>query len=263
MSSFFGRMVIDRMRDPVLYTLVTGASSGIGRAAAVRLSRERNLILNGRNLNRLDETRRTCEQPDRHIAWPYDLKDVGEIASSLAPMLAEAGRAVDSFVHCAGAVTVLPMRNVDYRVAQEIMAVNFFSAAEVVSLLLKKKINGERLTSILFISSIWSRFGARGHAAYCASKAALDGLMRALAVELAPTVRVNSILPGAIPTTMADQGLADREILNNLIHDYPMGLGQPNDIADAVEFLLSSKARWLTGQQIVIDGGRTVNMSLK
>ena len=159
-------------------------------------------------------------------------------------------------------VTALPMRSVDYSVAQEIMNVNFFSAAEIVHVLLKRKVNGQRLTDILFISSIWSRFGARAHSAYCASKAALDGLMRALALELAPGIRVNSILPGAIRTSMAAEAFADPIIVDKLNRDYPLGLGKPDDIADAIEFVLSQKARWLTGQEIVIDGGRTVNMSL-
>jgi NAD(P)-dependent dehydrogenase (short-subunit alcohol dehydrogenase family) len=249
--------------DPAPYTLVTGASSGLGRSAAIRLSRERNLILHGRNPERLEETLRMCLNPERHIVWSFDLKNPGELAGSLTPLLAASGRSVEAFVHCAGMVTVLPMRSVDYRTAQEIMNVNFFSAAEIVHVLLKKKVNSQRLTNILFISSIWSRFGARAHAAYCASKAALDGLMRALAVELAPAIRVNSILPGAIRTSMAAQGFDDPSILEKLERDYPMGTGQPDDIADAIEFVLSGKARWLTGQEIVIDGGRTVNMSLK
>jgi NAD(P)-dependent dehydrogenase (short-subunit alcohol dehydrogenase family) len=249
--------------QPILYTLITGASSGIGRSTAVCLSRERNLILHGRNPERLQETLQMCSNPERHAIWEFDLRNPGEVEGSLAPLLAARGRSVEAFVHCAGMVTVLPMRSVDYRTAQEIMNVNFFAAAEIVRVLLKKKVNAQRLTNILFISSIWSRFGARAHGAYCASKAALDGLMRALAVELAPSIRVNSILPGAIRTSMAAQGFADLSIVEKLEHDYPMGTGLPDDIADAIEFVLSGKARWLTGQQIVVDGGRTVNMSLK
>jgi NAD(P)-dependent dehydrogenase (short-subunit alcohol dehydrogenase family) len=184
-------------------------------------------------------------------------------AGSLIALLANGERAVESFVHCAGTATVLPARSIDHRVAQEAMTVNFFSAIEIVNVLLKKKINGQQLTNIVFISSIFSRFGARAHGAYCASKAALDGLMRALAVDLAPAIRVNSILPGAIQTSMSSQAFADPAVLEKLNRDYPLGAGKPGDIVDAIEFVLSPKARWLTGQQIVIDGGRTVNMSLK
>lgn len=244
-----------------MFTLITGASSGVGRATAVRLSAERSLILHGRNRERLEETRLLSAAPERHILWCMDLNDVSSIAASLTPLLAE--RTVDAFVHCAGTVTVLPMRSTDHKVAQSMMNVNFFSAVEIVNLLLKKKINGHHLANVVFISSIFSSFGARGHSAYCASKAALDGLMRALAVELAPAIRVNSILPGAMKTRMSRDGFSDPEVAEKLTRDYPLGIGEPSDIADAVQFLLSSNARWLTGQQIAVDGGRTANMSLK
>lgn len=245
------------------YALVTGASSGIGRAIAVRLSRERGLILHGRDAQRLEETRALCQDPERHLTWPLDFNGVDRIADSLAGLLAGEERAVEAFVHCAGIATVLPARAIDYRVAQQSLNVNYLSAVEIIHALLQKKINHHRLANILFISSIWGRFGARAHSAYCASKAALDGLMRALAVELAPAIRVNAILPGAIRTSMASEAFADPAIVENLNRDYPLGPGEPADIAAAAEFLLSSRARWLTGQEIVVDGGRTVNMSLK
>jgi NAD(P)-dependent dehydrogenase (short-subunit alcohol dehydrogenase family) len=249
--------------DPAVYTLVTGASSGIGRAVAVRLSHGRGLILHGRDVGRLEETRRLCEEPDRHVVWSFDLANIGGLTASLAPLLGEAGRAVEAFVHCAGVAPVLAARSVDYRAMQATLNVNFCSAAEITAVLLKKKTNAQKLRHIVFVSSIFSRYGARGHSAYCASKAALDGYMRALAVELAPDVRVNSILPGAVDTPMSVEGLADPEIVAKLARDYPLGVGRPDDIADAIEFLLSGKARWLTGQEIFIDGGRTANMSLK
>lgn len=244
-----------------MFTLITGASSGVGRATAVRLSAERALILHGRNRERLEETRLLSAAPERHALWCMDLNDVSSIDASLTSLLAE--RPVEAFVHCAGAVTVLPMRSTDHKVAQAMMNVNFLAAVEIVNLLLKRKINGRQLTNIIFISSIFSSFGARGHSAYCASKAALDGLMRALAVELAPAIRVNSILPGALKTSMSGDAFSDPEIVEKFKRDYPLGIGEPSDIADAVQFLLSPNARWLTGQQIAVDGGRTVNMSLK
>jgi NAD(P)-dependent dehydrogenase (short-subunit alcohol dehydrogenase family) len=249
--------------DQASATLITGTSSGLGRASALRLSRERTLILHGRNLDRLEETRRQCHDPERHVLWPFDLKNIGNLSNSLVDLLSERTLSVEAFVHCAGMVTVLPARSIDYRIAQEIMTVNFLSAVEIINTLLKKKINPGGLSNIVFVSSIWARFGARGHSAYCASKSALDGFMRALAVELAPATRVNSILPGAIQTSMAGGGFADPVIVEKLRQDYPLGTGRADDIASAVEFVLSAGARWLTGQEIVIDGGRTINASLK
>ena len=246
------------------FTLITGASSGIGRATAVRLSGERALILHGRDIARLEQTRGLCAQAGRHVLWPFDLSNTSGISDSLANLISiSGGGGVEVFVHCAGTVGLLPMRSTDFMAMQAVMNVNFLSAASIVHLLLKKKINaGGSLANIVFISSIFSSFGARGHAAYCASKAALDGLMRALAVELAPAIRVNSILPGAVPSPMAAEAFSDPSIAAKLQKDYPLGTGQTADIAGAVEFLLSSNSRWMTGQQLTVDGGRTANMSM-
>jgi NAD(P)-dependent dehydrogenase (short-subunit alcohol dehydrogenase family) len=245
------------------FTLITGASSGLGRAAAIRLSTHRRLLLNGRDQHRLEETRALCSSPEDHVVWAFDLVDTQAISASLSPLLLQATRTIDAFVHCAGQVRVLPARSLEPSILQQVMAINFFSAAEILRLLLKRNINHGDLKTVLFISSIWSSFGARGHSAYCATKAALDGFMRSLAVELAPAIRVNSIQPGAIQTRMAENTFADPAILEKFIHDYPLGLGNAEDIADMIEFLLSDRARWITGQNIVVDGGRTINMSLK
>lgn len=247
--------------EPTLFTLITGASSGIGREIALRLSRNRRLILQGRNFERLNETRAGCHNAEQHVVWPLDLKQPSVLETGLRELLAKNGLAVDVFVHSAGALKIAPMRNMDLASAQELMNVNFFSASELVRLLLKKAVNGRHLRNIVFISSTASRFGAKGFNLYCASKGALDSLMRALAVELAPEIRVNSVLPGGIRTAMTDSMFSDSALAARLEADYPLGLGKPGDIASAVEFLVSENARWVTGQQLVVDGGRTVNIS--
>jgi NAD(P)-dependent dehydrogenase (short-subunit alcohol dehydrogenase family) len=251
------------MTSRKLYTLITGSSSGIGRAIAILLSAQRNLIIHGRDLERLESTRNQCQDPVRHLIWQFDLKNIEQLADSVTALLSENEACVDCCIHCAGMVTILPMRTINHKTVQDILNVNVLSAIEIISTLLKKKVNDQQLRSIIFISSIWSNFGARGYSLYCTSKGALDSLMRALAVELAPDIRVNSVLPGAVKTAMAEQGFSDPVIVENLKHDYLLGPGEANDIAYAVEFLISEKARWITGQQIIVDGGRTINMSLK
>ena len=251
------------MPCPTAYILVTGASSGLGREIAVRFSQGHRLILHGRNQEGLEVTRAACLDPARHLIWNQDLSNLDDLSSSLADRLKQSDACVVSFIHCAGAVKVLPVRSTTHQVAQSILNVNFLAAVEIINLLLKKRINQDNLRDILFISSIWSVFGSKAHATYCASKAALDGYMRALAVELAPKIRVNSILPGAIHTTMAAAGFQDPEILANLERDYPLGLGKPEDIANMAVFIISPAARWITGQQLIVDGGRTTNMSLR
>lgn len=244
-----------------LYTLITGATSGIGRETSILLSASRNLILHGRDAARLEETRRLCKNPNRHIFWQLELREVDQIEDSLTKLLEQNQLAVESFVHCAGTLKLLPLRSVERGLVREIMDVNFSSAVEIVRLLIRKKINEKHLRGIVFVSSTASQFGARGFNLYCASKGALDAFMRAIAVELAPSVRVNSVLPGAVRTAMTDGMFEDPERLKHFQAEYPLGLGEPSDIASAVEFLLSDKARWITGQQLVVDGGRTVNIT--
>ena len=85
--------------------------------------------------------------------------------------------------------------------------------------------------------------------------------MRSLAVELAPRVRLNSVLPGGVRTSMTEHMYQDEELVKRMAATYPLGLGEVNDIYEAVNFLLSDKARWITGQQCTVDGGRTINIT--
>ena len=113
------------MPNPAAYTLVTGASSGIGQAVAVRLSAGRNLILHGRDPARLEQTRSRCNPAGRHYVWPFDLAQVEQLGESLAGFLSGHDATVECLVHSAGMVTILPMRAVTPRATREIMDVNF------------------------------------------------------------------------------------------------------------------------------------------
>lgn len=241
--------------------LITGASSGIGRAMAVELSRHHRLILNGRNLEQLERTRAGCIDPARHLLWPCDLSLPEGIEDLLPALLSQHGAQVTGFVHCAAALNVLPLRSIKVAHAQAVMNTNVLAAMEITRVLLRRNVNRKALRSVVFISSIASQFGARGFTAYCASKAALDGLMKALAIELAPEVRANSVLPGGVRTPMTEAMYADPVLSERLTRDYPLGVGMPSDITGAVAFLLSDEARWITGHQLVVDGGRSANIS--
>lgn len=243
------------------YLLITGASSGIGRDMAIDLSRRHRLILNGRDAARLAETRERCHTPERHLCWPFDLAEVERLADALPNLLTSKDVRVSGFVHCAALLKVLPLRSISIAHAQAVMNTNTFAAMEITRLLLRKTVNTKALKHVVFISTIASQFGAKGFTAYCASKAGLDGLMKALAVELAPDVRVNSVLPGGVRTPMTEAMYADPATAERLTRDYPLGVGLPSDISKAVGFLLSSEARWITGHQLVVDGGRTANIS--
>jgi NAD(P)-dependent dehydrogenase (short-subunit alcohol dehydrogenase family) len=240
-------------------TLITGASSGAGRRIAVHLSRSRRLILHGRDPARLLETRDLCERPDEHLMWNLDLG--AGIEDSLLKLLRDHRLAIDGFVHSAGALKIEPLRLLEQASAHETLQVNFMAAVEILRLLVRPKVNGKHLRGVVFISSTASRFGARGFSVYCASKGALDAFMRAAAVELAPQVRVNSVLPGATRSAMTAAMMSDAELRERMESQYPLGIGDPDDVAFAVDYLLSDKARWITGQELVVDGGRSVNIT--
>ncbi|TFI59887.1 SDR family oxidoreductase [Sphingomonas parva] len=245
----------------VPFVLITGASSGIGREMAVALSTEYPLILGGRDADRLELTRQACHAPERHLCWARDLADIGTLGGALSGFLQEHGASVSGFVHCAAMLKVLPLRSIGITHAQDVMNTNVLAALEIARVLTRKNVNRKALNGIVFISSIASQFGAKGFTAYCASKAGLDGLMKALAVELAPEVRVNSVLPGSVRTPMTQAMYDDAELAERLTRDYPLGVGFPSDINAAVAWLLSDQARWITGHQLVVDGGRSANIS--
>ncbi len=239
------------------YVLITGASSGIGRATAIRLSKTYPLVLGGRDEKRLEETRTMCENTDKHLLWHYDLATVEGIAENLSAFLKENSVSVSDFVHSAGMAPLAPLRMTTSETMRQIMDVNFFSAVEILKLLTSKKVNGKSLACVVLISSIQSRIGAKGQSIYCASKAAMEGFMRAMAVELAPSIKLNVIRPGGIQTPMGDLLQRNQELLEKPADDgYLLGLGETEDIAAMTEFLLSENAKWITGQIFTVDGGR-------
>ena len=239
------------------YTLLTGASSGIGAAIARRLGRERALILCGRDADKVRQATGLGDD-ERHIVWPYDLRDVDGIVPALTAVLEQRQATVQCFVHCAGVVKVLPIRLAEPSVVQEVMNVNVLSAVQIVRALVRKP-NQRALRDVVFISSTYSIRGVNGQALYSASKGALDAMMQSLAVELAPTVRVNSVLPGAVRTAMSKHAFEDPKHLEKMKDEYLLRFGEVDDVVNVVEFMVSERAGWITGQKIVVDGGQTAH----
>ena len=149
----------------------------------------------------------------------------------------------------------MPFRQADTDSIDTIFNVNILSAMELIRPLLKKENEGS-LKNIVLISSLASIRGEKGNAVYAASKGALNALTISLAKELAPKVRVNSISPGTVETPMTQDFLKTESGVAHL-QTYPLGVGHPEDITNLTCFLLSDETRWITGQNIVIDGGRS------
>ncbi len=243
------------------YLLVTGASSGMGREIAVRLSGIYNIVLCGRDLQRLEQTVEMCDKNGRHLIFQADLARVESIEESLGQFITQNGCFITAFVHSAGYMKTIPLKMITPELFQNSFNVNVTAAAIIAKVLTKKKVNEGALKNIVIISSNISSFGAKAFSAYASSKAAADGLMRCLAVELAPKVRVNSVLPGGVRTAMTEHMYQDQALIERMEASYPLGLGTTKDICGVVEFLLSDSARWITGQQITVDGGRTIDIT--
>lgn len=237
--------------------LVTGASSGIGKGIAIFLSKlGANVIMAARNEEKLKETYNELEKGN-HSYYLIDLNNLDEIEGMLSD-ICSSGRKLNGIVHSAGISRTVPIQYLKLEDLKSIMTVNFYAFVELVKHFSKRKYN-DNGGSIVAISSISSKVGARGLAAYCASKGALESAIRAMALELAPrNIRINSVAPSMIKTQIYD-GLLD--IVNN--NDFEadlkkrqiMGLGSPEDVASAAAFLLSDASRFITGTSIIVDGG--------
>lgn len=238
------------------YTLITGATSGIGLDLAIRLSDDRNLILVGRDEQKLDELVRQSGGSHKALKLVCDLDtDRRQASARLIGLIQQNDLQIDALVHCAGTSKVMPIRQTDTESIDTIFNVNILSVLELIRPLVKKENKGA-LRHILFISSLASIRGEKGNAVYAASKGALNALAVTLAKELAPKVRVNSISPGTVETPMT-QDFLETEAGAAHLATYPLGVGHPEDITSLACFLLSDEARWITGQNIVIDGGRS------
>lgn len=235
--------------------LVTGASSGIGRSVAIECSRlDASVIITGRSAPRLQSTFDSLSG-NNHKQFVADLTDgdsVKDLVSNLPPL--------DGVALCAGIVNMVPVKMASRKKCDKIFETDFFSAIELVRLLLKNKLMKEN-GSIVAISSIagYKEF-VMGNGIYGAAKAALSSFIKFVALEFADKgIRANSICPGMVYTPMHTEGQFDENALDNVIKDIPLGRwGQPEEIAGTVVFLLSNASSYITGTTIVVDGGKTL-----
>lgn len=239
--------------------LVTGAASGIGRQCSVDFSNAgANLILLDLNQEALDATKELCNPDVKIYCGAVDLTQVDAVTNFVTNAVAVVAP-VDGVLHCAGIEKTLPFNKLSDEDYKRIYNVNVLGALNVMKPIMKGKNHGEN-THFVLISSITSIVGRPGVAAYAASKGAILSMVKTIALEIAPKgMTINCISPGTILTPLMQQ------MMESLTEDqrmerqegFPLGLGRPSDIANTAMFLLSDGARWITGQNIVVDGGYT------
>lgn len=234
--------------------LVTGASSGIGQATAVECAQMgAEVVITGRDTERLQATADLVGTPKALIAADLtNQEDVERLVAAL-PLL-------DGAVLCAGNSTTLPLQFGSREKFDEMFNVNFFAPVELLRLMYKKKVL-QKGASVVLIASIGGTHSFMpGNGVYGASKAALNSLMKYAAREYASRkIRVNSICPGMVDTPLIHRGTITEEQLAEDAKRYPLGrYGKPDDIANGVVYLLSDASSWLTGHDLVIDGGFSI-----
>lgn len=235
--------------------LITGASSGIGRETALECARMgASVVITGRDKDRLDETLQLIESDDK-TAIIADLTVADDIER-----LIEALPSLDGAVLCAGNSTTLPLQFGTRDKFDDMFDINFFAPVELLRLLYKKKRLNKGASVVLIASIGGTHSFMPGNGIYGASKAALNSVMKYAAREFASRrIRVNSICPGMVDTPLIHRGTITEEQLAEDAKRYPLGrYGKPSDIAHGAVYLLGDASSWLTGHDLVIDGGFSI-----
>lgn len=235
--------------------LVTGASSGIGRATSVICAElGAKVIVLGRNEQRLEETIALLPGED-HASVLLDLNDEKSVDRAVegVPLL-------DGVANCVGVVDMNPFQFVDRQKMENTLFTNFVSPVMLVNKLLKAK-KLQKGSSVVFVSSIdGPKVVHAGNSIYSASKSALVGMARNMAIDLVgKRIRVNCVLPGTTDTNMIRTVNVTEEMLQETAKSLPMKrFAQPEEIANAIVFLLSDASSYMTGTELVVDGGTSI-----
>lgn len=232
------------------HILVTGASSGMGRVFCQMIAHEgATVTLLARNEERLRQTLISMEG-EGHDYKVCDLASEEQLRENVSGMFA-----FDGVVFCAGINEYVPVKFLKQEKIDRVFQTNYFSTLQLTQQLLKKKLINKN-ASLVYISSLSSVLGVPGTLLYASSKAAINSAVKVIAAELAPQgIRVNAICPGIVKTEMLSGTNIDEDIFTKQEADYPLGLGTPEDVGNAVLFHLGDGSRWLTGQCMVLDGG--------
>lgn len=240
--------------------VVTGASSGIGRQIAIDCTKMgATVIAIARNEDRLIETIQLCDKAESQKSYVFDLQNTDGIADLVKKIVEENGK-IDGFVHSAGIEKTAPLKLISTDDYESVMKTNALSGFEFVRQLSSKKISNDAAHFVL-IASITAIIGRVGVSAYSASKGAVVSAIRPMAMELSKrNICINCISPGTILTPMMQNFLSELtpEQYEKRVDGFLLGLGQCSDISNACIYLLSDASRWVTGQNLVVDGGYTV-----
>lgn len=235
--------------------LVTGASSGIGKATAIECSKMgAKVVVTGRNEERLNQTLSMLEG-DGHLAIPADLSDEESLNT-----LVEKCPSIQGLVNNAGSTIMLPTQFISRDKLMQVLEVNTVAPILLTQMLLKKKKLGKRSSVVITDSISGVEIASPGNVLYSTSKSAINGFMKNAALDLAgKNIRVNAVCPGMIDTHILDDGTLTAEDQEADIKKYPLKRhGTPEEVAYAIIYFLSDASGFTTGASLVVDGGFTL-----
>lgn len=232
--------------------VVTGATSGMGREVALELAAAGAKVLAiGRNAENLNQVKEAF--PDNIYPVQLDVCDSVALEEAIKAFTIEHGKLLGA-VHAAGISEITPIKNYDKLLTKQIMDVSFWAGMDLLRLVTKVKY-GENGSSTVFFSSVCAYSHEKGMFAYSATKSAVDSAIRSVAKEICiKRHRVNSVIPGWVKTPMTEHA---GELANTgeFFDKHLLGAGHATDVIGMVLFLLSDRARWITGSTVVVDGG--------
>tara|TARA_Y100001958_G_C21248633_1_gene581691 strand:- start:3924 stop:4646 length:723 start_codon:yes stop_codon:yes gene_type:complete len=236
--------------------LLFGGTSGIGKAIYENISQYSSsiivLVRNKKKFNKIFEKKSNTK------VYQYDLSDSNNLFNYLNDI--DIKHKFDSLIYSVGLESTFPLKLVQNDILMKTFNVNFFSAFQALRYFSQKKISSDN-SSVVFLNSVMSEFGAAGKTIYCSSKSALNGLIKSSSIELAKrNIRVNGISPSVVNNNM---GL---NLINNLPDEekifykkkHAMGYINNSDIVNLIDFLISQKSLKITGQNIMLDSGYSI-----
>ncbi|WP_317398405.1 SDR family oxidoreductase [Helicobacter bilis] len=238
--------------------LITGASSGLGAAIALELNAlGAEVIALARDSKKLESKRDLATYKERFIPISKDISEYVSLDKWALNLAKEYG-SFDGAVLSAGLQQTAPISSVlSVESATAIFNVNYFGNLQILKGLLDKRAKSVSGASFVWISSNASVKAQKGLSNYSATKAGVNAAVKSIALEIAPKYRINAISPGFVKTEMIESWskIYDKEYIEAMDKAYPLGIGEVGDITPLVCFLLSESSRWITGQNIIIDGG--------
>ena len=238
--------------------VVSGASSGIGRSICSIASKlNARLIMIGRDEEKLQGTLKGMSgEGHRYIV--QDMIELNALNEKLTNLFDELSCQIDGFVHSAGKEMTKPFSMTEAQDFRDLFELNLITGLEIVRLITKRKYLSANGASYVFISSLMGRLGSVGISPYCASKSAISATVKSLALEYARRkCRFNSVMPGYVDTALLQKSfkMMSQGQIETIYNAHPLGIGTPQDVANLVVYLLSDCSKWMTGQNIIIDGG--------